>query len=157
MADTVAGFEVVAVMSPGKMSVVHHYKWHSRASCLGSLSTWGLPGGLVAFEEHVPFWFPNPSTSCRIRWGPPWDILPTICDLCSRGAQLSGERITGVAKPESKLLICTTHGACQGPAKNHSSYSNVHPKYRKQIKLYIQPAYSAYATNNQNHWSNYTA
>lgn len=41
--------------------------------------------------------------------------------------------------------------------KDHSSYSNDHLKYRKQIKLYIQPAYCEYATNKQNHWSNYTA
>lgn len=39
--------------------------------------------------------------------------------------------------------------------KDHSSYSNVHLKYRKRIKLYIQPAYCAYATNNRYHWSNY--
>lgn len=41
--------------------------------------------------------------------------------------------------------------------KDHSSYSNVHLKYRKWIKLYIQAAYCAYATNKQNHRSNYTA
>lgn len=41
--------------------------------------------------------------------------------------------------------------------KDHSSYSNVHLKYRKRINLYIQDAYWAYATNKQNHWSNYTA